>query len=270
MALADVKDSWVTYYEKLTQAAEEAGAQDAVQWILKTAPWTYNRLRRRLFASLKIGAGTSLLQAGSGVGKSGIAEALLAGCEVTLLDYSARALHCAASVLQQLQARYPQIAPRVQFLHGALEDLQVENRFDVTFNEGVVEHWFTDHERLQILLQMKRWTKPGGKVIVFVPNDKNPFYRRAIARGIARHSPVPPEKGFTSEELCQRMEEAGLADVMVQGFAPHLTFGGYTRFRPLAFLAWLLEPLLPKSIAHVYRDRYGFFLVGIGTRRLDQ
>ncbi len=266
MALTDVKESWASYYEKLTPTAQERGVEDAVRWILRKGPWTYNNLRRRLFASWGIGDGTSLLQAGSGVGKSGIAEALMAKCQVTLLDYSSHALESARLVVHHLAERYPPVRSRVNFFQGALEDLPFENCYDVTFNEGVLEHWFEDQERVQIIRHMAKATKPGGKVIVFVPNQRNRFYRACIAKVSQFHSIVPPEKAFNCDELKQKMEEAGLTDVRVAGFAPHLSFGGYTGLRPLAFVAWLLQRSLPRRLFGAYADRYGFFLVGIGTK----
>ncbi len=103
--------------------------------------------------------------------------------------------------------------------------------------------------------------------MVFVPNQKNHLYRTRIAKLSAMDPSVPPEKAFTSEELRQRMEEAGLTDVRVEGFAPHLSFGGYTGFKALAFVAWLFQQLLPRRLFAAYGHRYGFFLVGIGTKR---
>ncbi|SRR5712692_4904735 len=267
MAITDVKQLWAAHYESIPRTVEEQGVQEAVRWILKRGPWTYNNLRRKWFHSLGITEGTTLLQAGCGIGKSGIAEALLVGCQVTLLDYSPRALASAKMVVERLSVNHPELVSRVHFVRAAFEDLAFENCFDVTFNEGVLEHWFEDAERAEILRQLVKSTKPGGKVIVFVPNQKNRFYRNRMARQAALESTVPPERAFTSEELRQRMEEAGLVDVRVMGFAPHLSFGGYTGWRSMAMGAWLLQQFLPRSWCVNYADHYGFFLVGIGAKR---
>ncbi len=267
MALTEVKQAWSSYYQKFSPATLEKGAEDAARWTLKKAPWTHNQLRRRLFVRLGIGQGMTLLQAGSGVGKSGISEALLAGCQVTLLDYSERALESAQWVIHRLAQRSPQLTEKVKFLQAALEDLPLENCFDVTFNEGVLEHWFSEEERVAMVRHMVKPTKIGGQVIVFVPNENNTLYRRRMAKLRAQHSPVPPERGFTSEELRQDMVAAGLADVRVFGFAPHLSFGSYTGLRALALVAWTLQSFLPRRWFELYADRFGFFLVGIGTKQ---
>ncbi|HLB89690.1 MAG: hypothetical protein DMG28_10865 [Acidobacteria bacterium] len=267
MAITDVKQLWAAHYESIPRTVEEQGVQEAVRWILKRGPWTYNNLRRKWFSSLGIGEGTTLLQAGCGIGKSGIAEALLVGCQVTLLDYSPRALASAKRVVERLSVNHPELVSRVHFVQAGFEDLAFENCFDVTFNEGVLEHWFEDAERVEILRLLAKATKVGGKVMVFVPNQKNHLYRTRIAKLSAMDPSVPPEKAFTSEELRQRMEEAGLTDVRVEGFAPHLSFGGYTGFKALAFVAWLFQQLLPRRLFAAYGHRYGFFLVGIGTKR---
>jgi len=161
---------------------------------------------------------------------------------------------------------YPQAVARVRLLRAALENLPFDNYFDATFNEGVLEHWFEDEERVEILRQLMKVTRVGGKVVVFVPNESNRLYKARIAKISKLHSTVPPEKAFTSQELRLKMEEAGLADVDVRGFAPHLSFGGYTGFRPLAMAAWLFQRLLPRGLFDAYAERYGFFLVGIGTK----
>src|SRR3989441_10199515 len=194
MSLTDVKESWAAHYKNIPLAVREKGIEDAVRWIVKRGPWTYNNLRRRLFASLGIGQGTSLLQAGSGIGKSGIAEALLAGCQVTLLDYSSRVLESAREVLRCLAERYPQIVSRVCVVQGSFESLAFENCFDISFNEGVLEHWFEDAQRVEILRLLAKPTKVGGKVMVFVPNQKNHLYRARIAKLSAMDLPCRRRK----------------------------------------------------------------------------
>ncbi len=272
MSLGDVTESWAAYYEELGDAEWKGEVDAATKWILKRAPWTHNMARRQLFASLGIGAGTSLLQAGSGIGKSGISEALLAGCRVTLLDYSGIVLEKAKLVIKNLVSQDPEIENRIRMVKGDLGTCPLKECVDVTFNEGVIEHWFEDQERIAILRQMARATKPGGMVIVFVPNERNRFYRSWIAK-FGEKSSVPPERGFSSSELREKMQMAGLADVQVKGFAPHLTLVVYNILpcflRFLALLIWVGQRFIPEWLFNSYSDRYGMWLVGIGVKHED-
>jgi predicted SAM-dependent methyltransferase len=51
-----------------------------------------------------------------------------------------------------------------------------KDSFDLTFNAGVLEH-FTFEERQKALREMSRVTKPGGCVLVAIPNHFSKPYR---------------------------------------------------------------------------------------------
>src|ERR1700693_1943931 len=267
MALETVKEAWASHYEEMPKTIQDKDVEIAVRWILKGGPWTQNNQRRALFASFGIGPGTHLLHAGSGIGKSGISEALRSGCQVTLLDYSRRILESAQKVIERLSEGRPVLISRIRIVQGALEDSGIETRSDFTFNEGVLEHWFEDSERIEMIRQMARLTRAGGKVIIFVPNERNRLYKSWLERLSKLQPTVPPERAFTSEELKRDMEEAGLDEVYVKGFAPHLSFVSYDGSRPLALAVWFFQRFLPRAQFNSYADRYGFFLVGVGTRK---
>jgi len=50
------------------------------------------------------------------------------------------------------------------------------DRFDVAYNAGVFEH-LGDDQASELLREMTRITKPGGYVVIAIPNVESPFYK---------------------------------------------------------------------------------------------
>lgn len=65
------------------------------------------------------------------------------------------------------------------YVVGNMFDMPFEDGyFDLTFNAGVLEHFSSD-EVVEALKEMRRITKPGGKVVVAIPNHHCAVYRTA-------------------------------------------------------------------------------------------
>ncbi|MDI6794064.1 MAG: class I SAM-dependent methyltransferase [bacterium] len=104
-----------------------------------------------------------------------------------------------------------------------------DNHFDVVFNEGVIEH-FSNYE--DALAEMVRVTKPGGKVIVGVPN----WYcfphtiRKFFINLFGLKYEYGLEKSFTHKELRELCLKNSLTD---------LEFTGYYFMQSLNRLCWI-------------------------------
>jgi ubiquinone/menaquinone biosynthesis C-methylase UbiE len=110
----------------------------------------------------------SLLEAGCGYGVT----SLLVGedAQRTLLDLEPKAIEIAKEIFKV-------VGHRATFVVGDLFRMGFQdNSFDVVFNAGVLEH-FNFKERVAALSEMVRITKPGGKIIVAVPNHYSVPYR---------------------------------------------------------------------------------------------
>ncbi|MEM2001947.1 MAG: methyltransferase domain-containing protein [Candidatus Bathyarchaeia archaeon] len=190
--------------------------------------------------------------------------AIYGGAKVTLLDYSNEALEFAKMVAQELQKRGKQF--EVTFIRDNLESLTLQEQFDIVTNEGVLEHWFTFEERKNILSEMSRVTKPGGTVIIWVPNIHNPLYRRWIKK----YAEVP-ERAFSVAELETLFTEVGLEKIKVFPVRAY-QFTLLSRFKfikPLGVYFWLLEMIVPGWILKGYLSRFGYQLVAIGRKPLE-
>ncbi|MEW5766875.1 MAG: class I SAM-dependent methyltransferase [bacterium] len=103
-----------------------------------------------------------------------------------------------------------------------------DNHFDVVFNEGVIEH-FPNYE--EALTEMVRVAKPGGKVIVGVPN----WYcfphtiRKFFINRLGLEYEYGLEKSFKHRELRELCLRNNLTD---------LEFTGYYFMQSLTRLCW--------------------------------
>ncbi|MGA9116845.1 MAG: class I SAM-dependent methyltransferase [Bacteroidota bacterium] len=113
--------------------------------------------------------GKSVLEPGSGIGEISIHMAR-EGAKVVLLDISPDALELSRRFFRErgLQA---------EFVLGDIFRMPFpENRFDIVWNAGVVEH-FRPEDQVSALREFARVAKPGGLVITFNPNARARLYR---------------------------------------------------------------------------------------------
>lgn len=257
----------LAWEEDQRDIAQRMRPQEIADFICNEAPWAQSQ---HFFTILQreagLGPGSCLLDAGCATGQLGFAAAIYGGARTTLLDYSKEALDFARSVAQELRSRGKRFA--TTFVRDNLESLTLQERFDIVTNEGVLEHWFTLEERLHIVKEMINVTKPGGMVIVWVPNIHNPLYRRWIRT----HVEVP-ERAFSIDELKSLFTIAGLDEVKVFPVRAYKSFVHYTflsRIKWLGGIFWLLERITPCWVLKGYLLRFGYQLVAVGRKPLRQ
>jgi SAM-dependent methyltransferase len=94
----------------------------------------------------------------------GTGQTLNMRCDTFGMDISLPALEIAKST-----CNHP---VRGDIFHIPFKD----NTFDLVYNSGVIEHFQEPYNHLAIR-EMTRITKPGGTIIVIVPNSLCPWYR---------------------------------------------------------------------------------------------
>lgn len=116
-------------------------------------------------------AGKQVLEAGSGTGKISL-RLSMDGAAVTLVDYSPQALE-----QSRLAFRQKNRDAQGQWVLADIREVPLPGGgYDLCWSAGVLEH-FSLEEQVRILREMRRLTRPGGKVAVLVPYSRSLPYR---------------------------------------------------------------------------------------------
>lgn len=181
--------------------------------------------------------GKHIVECGSG---SSYESALMAreGANVTVIDYSDVALQYARIVARRVGS-----GSTMNFIKEDMLTWKHTLRYDVAWNCGVVEH-YPKESAIEFISRMKDICRPGGTVLVTVPNLLSP---QALYWMMTQGK--TSERFLTRGMLKQYMREAGLRNVSVQVFpfwapawvgaekAVRLSQQNWTRYVP--GLAWL-------------------------------
>lgn len=159
-----------------------------------------------------------------------------------------------------------------------------DGSFDVTFNQGVVEHTGGRHE--EAIVEMARVTRPGGKVIVTVPNAY--CFPHTLRRSFRQWFNLPPLTGdeppYKHREVRQYFKNAGLTSVAIEGYYfmqsivrlptfsilnrnPFTLKAGYLVLSQGGMLAErVLIPVLDKLTGNRFSNRFGFEIMVSGVK----
>ncbi len=145
------------------------------------------------------------IELGSGYGKFSLCANLI-GCRTTLIDYN-------RPTVEQIKRVFAHFGREAEvFAHDALRlPPELRGRFDFSSSFGTAEH-FIGPERFEIFRSHAQVLKPGGRVLICVPNAFCLPYRIALAlRMLAHKWPKDlPEVPFTPGELMRLGARAGL------------------------------------------------------------
>lgn len=203
-----------------------------------------------------------VLEAGCGGGKFSVCLAIL-GCQVVALDCSPLMLANTKALAAAAAGYYGPL--RLATVQQDLWSLGFSDEtFDLTLNEGVVEHWVARSDRLHIMAEMARVTKRGGHVIIFVPNGAHPLYRWWILAGHPGYTNAPPMVRYSVAMLAEEMAAVGLTVLDSDGIDPWLSLSWWPSYGPLRLASRLLNKLVP--LPKGWRVRLGVNLVAIGRK----
>lgn len=152
-----------------------------------------------------------------------------------------------------------------------------DNHFDVVFNDGVIEHFALEESPnyIDALREMKRVTKPGGKVVVCVPNwycFAHTLYKWALQL-IGKPYKYGYEKSFRHSELIKLFMEHGFEEIEISAFYPGHSFYYFAGRGGNAKLFLLLGKLTDLIAAmdftadRKFTKRFGIAIVVKGVKR---
>ena len=166
-------------------------------------------------SALDLGCGTGML------------AARLAG-----LGYEVTGVDTSQGMLDVMRERVPGVAA----VHASGTDLPVDDdRFDLALTVAALHHIADRDAVRKTLAEMVRVTRPGGRVLVWDHNPRNPYWRLIMAR-------VPQDDGserlVPAREIVGGLENAG-AEVLMA--------------RPMSFVIDLTPAPLMKAAAGLER-----------------
>lgn len=124
-----------------------------------------------------------------------------------------------------------------------------DGRFDVVFSVAVLHHVAAPERVRQTVQEMARVTRPGGHVVVWDHNPRNPYWPSLMKRA---PQDTGAERLIPAEEIAAALRLAGLREIRLaeSGFVPEFV---PRLLMPLARAAeWIVEraPLIHRLAAH--------------------
>ncbi len=195
---------WDNHWCKMSQYYEKHGEifeiRDKWDFYCNEALYNHYKLIVKDFRNLKC------IEYGCG---GGYESSLMAkdGAEVTILDYSERALEYAKIVSQKVG-----VLNQIKFVNSDIFDFYTKEKYDLAWNCGVIEH-YQDSEIVRITKKMMNFTRRGGLVVVTIPNLLSPqsiYWMLTTGKGSERY--------ISYRRLKILMEKAGLKHVKIKNF----------------------------------------------------
>ena len=234
----DEIEFWDRHWEKRIEYTRETGMPYELSdfWQQRI----YERMHKLFSRVLSPLEGKHILEAGCGSGFSSIKLAQ-DGAKIHLLDESRMALEYAELIASMMGLE------EIDIQEGDLFDMPFTDEvYDATWNSGVIEH-YDDETAVDIIEEMARVTRAGGRVMLTVPNLFTPeiIYRMfKVGKG--------SERFYTKRKLRYVIEQSGLQNVQTYN------------------LDCVIPSFVPKSLINFlspfdrYFDPMGFLYIGSG------
>ena len=161
-------------------------------------------------------------------------------------------------------------------LRGGVADVRrlpfVDESFDAIYSMGTIEH-FAESEAA--VVEMIRVLRPGGRLVLGVPNRHDPFFRPILVAALFRFGLYGYgfEKSYSRRQLREMLQRSGVEVVAETGI---LFMPGWLRMLDLALhcwcrpLAWVTKPAVA-ACAWLDRHvplvrRHGYLLASVGVK----
>lgn len=161
--------------------------------------------------------GKKILEVGSGTGQT---SAYLAskGAQIHLLDISKKSLDFSKKYFDSMKLR-------VKLYHQNAFNMEFSSEsFDYVWNGGVIEH-FNDNEKILLIKKMWKLVKPGGKLLITVPNSHDiPFMIAKKVLQLRNKWSFGFEDNMSFNKLTYLAKKADIPKVKIYAYNPLVGF----------------------------------------------
>ncbi len=166
----------------------------------------YPRLLKKVFSTMSINEGDSIIDLGSGTGRNACYMLKKAGRDARFVG-----LDINEDMIKKARKKCRDY-PNAEFINMRIEEpMPFENEFDIAFISFVL-HGFEDYDKEKIVKNVVKALRPGGKFYIFDYNefdvDRAPFYVRFFIRKLE----CPLAEEFINLDLKKFLEKFGFSD----------------------------------------------------------
>lgn len=227
----------------------------------------FSRIWKRVLGKLgKDRFPESVFEFGCGGGKH-LSAFAFAGSRCVGLDVSNEVLRRAEVYKKELEGSSGQKLD-MNFVNKDFFDFQTEEKFDLVFHVGVLEHFLEEETRMAALRKMFEITKPGGYVVSIVPSGMHPLRKKMRTEGLGGYD--IPEIDYSDDIMRREFESCGSSKTIIM---PHSMFGHFliTKesalvriLKKIAYLGFQIIP--PQIMPKKFSLKKGFTLIGIAEK----
>lgn len=252
-----MKNSGKEVSKKWTEALQSEGYEHHVYQksdCVKLAK--FSRVWRRIFSVINLSRRSkdqSVFEVGCGGGKHLVA--------FTLNDWKTYGIDVSREVLDRAENYAAEISSLcrkeldISFILGDFFDYNEDEKFDLVFHVGVLEHFLDDNVRLLAIRKMFQITRPGGYIVSIVPSGTHPIRQKMKKMKLGGYN--IPEIDYTPELMAKELKSIGGKEIKI---LPHNilcyflidTASGLSFFfkKILFYIFQIIPPeLLPKKFA---------------------
>lgn len=266
--MSNAGEAWKVCYERnqISWCDPEKISREEIERLAQSE-WLQRLIRMSGLVTEKKTA--KILEAGCGLGLYALSLGAL-GYDVTAFDYNQEAIDLADGILKRVQGKDKDL--NVHFYRDNLLEIHnADNRYDVVFNQAVLEYFCDQDEKEKAISEMVRVASPGGKVAIIVQHTAHPFHQLWKKMGWPGYIDQPSVAHWSPKGMRDTFLKAGLKDIKISGMRPWKTLffwpRWYAKWKWTEKIVYLIGRVLEKiPYPDSFRASFGIQLIGVGTK----
>lgn len=196
------------WQEELSSSGYENKVRNLLEYlnvIRLTRTW------RKILNVVKLRKNASVFEFGCGGGKHLI--------PLAIRGYSCSGIDCSYGVLERSKSfisdveNFSRKKLDIKLYLGDFANYEIDEKYDLVFNFGVIEHFLDKTERINLIKKMMDISKPAGYVLSVVPNGIHPLREKMKTEKLGGYN--IPEIDYSPELMIEEMESVGARNTKI-------------------------------------------------------